>query len=187
MTRLRQWVKSEQWGLSAESRLAWKLRGVVLHKTKQNNIALHHSIQFSLFPKESNNYKIQGSSKILYIGFYFSVMGPVGLVCLQLTSTLSAGIHIPISHCALYSASVDLKWDGYCREWIVEGQKWETLKITHNYTICAILSHYPKAQLHTGKRTEWKPANSKLTFITWYNLTLRIQAHHWLTSIPWSA
>lgn len=24
---------------------------------------------------------------------------------------------------------------------------------TH-YTICAILSHYPKAQLHTGKRTE---------------------------------
>lgn len=188
MTWPHKWVKSEQWGLSAESRLPWRLRGFVLHKTTHNDTVLHHSIQFSLFPKESNNYKIQDSSKIFYISFYFSIMGPVGLVCLQLTSTLSAGILISSSHYALYSFSVNFKWGGYGREWMVEGQKWETLKIAHtHYTICGILSHYPKAQLHTGKSIEWKLANSKLISIIWYNLTLRIQADHRLTSIPWSA
>lgn len=129
MTWLYNWVKLDRWRLSAESRLPWGLTDFALHKSTQNDTTLHHSIQFSLlFPKESNNYKIQDSLKLVYISFYFSIMGPV---CLQPTSTLSAGNLISISYWAFYSASVNLKWDGYCREWIVQRQKWETRMITH--------------------------------------------------------
>lgn len=52
---------------------------------------------------------MQDSSKIAYISFYFSIMGPV---CLQPTSTLSAGNLISFSRYKFYSASVSLKWDG---------------------------------------------------------------------------
>lgn len=178
-TWLHKWVISEQWRLSAESRLPWRLRGFVLYKPTQNNTALCHSVQFSLFSKGSNMYKIQDSSKIFYISFYFSIMGPVGLVCLQPTSTLSAGIPISSLLCALYRTSVNLKWDD------VVGNEWQRDKndtcwrLHTHYTICAILSHYPKAQRHMGKGEEWKAANSKLIFIIWYDLTLRIQTDHW--------
>lgn len=50
------------------------------------------------FPKWSNNYKIQDSSKIYHISFSFSFTGPVSLVRLQATSTSSAGNLISMSH-----------------------------------------------------------------------------------------
>ena len=179
MTWLHKWVISEQWGLSAESRLPWRLRCFVLYKPTQNNIVRCHSIKYFLFSKGSNRYKTQDSSKIFYISFYFSIMGPIGLVCLQLTSTLSAGIPISSLLCALYRTSVNLKWaDVVGNEW--QRDRNDTRWRLHTHcTICAALSHHPRAQQHVGKGEEWKAANSKLMFSTWYDPTLRIQADHW--------
>lgn len=168
------WGKSDQWGPSAEPVPLWRLGDSALHRITQNDMVRHHSIQFSLlFPKENNNYKIQDSSKLVYVSFYFSIMGPV---CLQPTSTLSVGNLIFISHHTFYSASVNLKWDGYCREWIVEGQKRETLRITH--IIPSVLFRH-MIQKHNCKweSVEWKPATSKLTPSVWSNLALRTQAN----------
>lgn len=85
----------------------------------------------SFSPKKTIITKHRTLQKYSTFAFNFPLMGPVSLVCLQPTSTLSAGNLIFTLYYTFYSAMVSLKWDGYCREWIVEGQKWETLKITH--------------------------------------------------------
>lgn len=97
---------------------------------------MFHNIPFnflSFSPKKTIITKHRTLQKYSTFAFNFPLMGPVSLVRLQPTSTLSAGnlIFTLYTFYTFYSATVSLKSDGYCREWIVEWQKWETLKITH--------------------------------------------------------
>lgn len=121
-----------------------------MHCTKPHKMTMFFccSIQFSLlFSKESRNYKAQYSSKMFYISFSFSIKG---LVCLQSTSTFSAGNLISIRHCASYIASVNL------REVVIERMNRRGTKVRNSddhtpFTTCALLSLYTKAQLPTGE------------------------------------
>lgn len=161
---------SKIWTMEAVCWVQAALKGlVVLHCTNLHKMTMFFNIPFNFFYfslKKTIITKHRTLQKYSTLAFISPLMGPGGLVRLQPTSTLSAGNLISISHYTFYCASVNFKWDGCCREWIVEGQKWETLKIT--YTIPSE-PFYHITQKHICKRER---ASVKQIASIWYNLAL---------------
>lgn len=185
MTWWHKWVKPEQWGCPLSLGCPKGLR--VLHCTNLHKMTMFRNIPFnflSFSPKKTIITKHRTLQNYSTFALNFPLMGPVSLVHLQPTSTLSAGNLIFTLHYTFYSAAVSLKWDGYCREWIVEGQKRETLKITH--TVPSAPFCHITQKLSANRRAHRMKTCKRETASIWYSLALATQADHSLTSIPWS-
>lgn len=154
-TWLHKWVISEQWRLSAVSRLPWRLRVLCCTNPHKTTLLFVIPFNFLFSPKEAICIKYKTLQKYSTLTLFFNY-GP------SWPSVPSADFHFISrdSHfrllCALYRTSVNLKWDDVVgNEW--QGDKNDTCWRLHtHYTICAILSHYPKAQRHMGKGRRMK-------------------------------